>query len=635
MKTRFSPRLAALLCLIAAAALTSATASAEQAPQWEWEEVSRIVAVGDIHGAYHPLLITLEGIGLIGEDLSWRGGETHLVFVGDLIDRGDEDREVLDLARRLQAEAQAAGGRVHVLLGNHDVMNIARDLRYVTEPSFAAFADIELAEDRSAGRKRYLYNARQAGLEARAFDKEFPPGYFGRLRAFTAEGEYGAWLLEQPTAIKLNGYLFVHGGLTPDVAQLGLDAINANVQRDLREYLRQASVLDGVVGGLPDYVELYTLAEARAASSTKKKASEVGTAARRLLELRDALPFAPGGPFWYRGASLENERIERAMVSATLEHLDAKAMVIGHTPTRPGVITSRFNESVYRIDVGAVYRAKSSALVIDSAGVTVFDPLTLARNAPLQEPGMGEGWATGHEELPASVLERFLSRAKIEKVEEVHRVGRRFLIVELKEKGLHLRAIFGSADEAVPPGTAPESFNPRRYQHEIAAYRLDRMLDFGFVPVTAPRKVAKESGAIQVFLEEAVDLPYIETHGRFDMLRGLESHIREVMILFALIGSRERVDAGKMLLPRQRRVMISDSTRGFPLTTEVEDLLVPQRDEIKLGSCRPMDPRQELALRALTRKGLLAELGDYLFEEQIDALLGRRDRILELCGSAE
>jgi len=288
----------------------------------------------------------------------------------------------------------------------------------------------------------------------------FPPGYFGRIRALSPDGEYGAWLLEQPTAIKINGYVFVHAGLTPEVAALGLEGINQGVRAGLLDYQRYAAVLDETVPGLPDYAELHRMAREQAA--------------REFLELAEALPFAPGGPLWYRGGSLENERIERVPVREALERLEARAMAVGHTPTRSGAITSRFNETLYR-------------------------------------------------------------------------------------------AIFGSADEAVPADLSAEGPRPRRYRHELAAYRLDRMLGLDFVPVTVERKLEKKNGALQLFLEGAVDLPYIQEHGRFDLLRGLEAEIREAMIFSALVGSRDRIDAAKMLLPEKGRVMIADSTRASRL----------------------------------------------------------------------
>ena len=108
------------------------------------------------------------------------GIEAHLVMCGDLIDRGPGDREVLDLVHRLQGEAKKARGGVHALLGNHEVMNLVRDLRYVSRESHLAFAKEERASDRKKAwwgfRKAHASReSDESRLEA-AFDKRYPPG---------------------------------------------------------------------------------------------------------------------------------------------------------------------------------------------------------------------------------------------------------------------------------------------------------------------------------------------------------------------------------------------------------------------------------------------------------------------------
>lgn len=81
---------------------------AKQISKWEWEGIDRIVAIGDIHGSYDKFVILLKGTGLVDENLSWTGGNAHLVMVGDLVDRGKNDRGVVELVMRLQHEASSA-----------------------------------------------------------------------------------------------------------------------------------------------------------------------------------------------------------------------------------------------------------------------------------------------------------------------------------------------------------------------------------------------------------------------------------------------------------------------------------------------------------------------------------------------
>lgn len=77
--------------------------------------------VGDIHGHYGRLIALLQNARLMGDDLSWAGGDSTLWFLGDFFDRGPDGIGVVNLVMRLQQEAQAAGGHVGALVGNHEL----------------------------------------------------------------------------------------------------------------------------------------------------------------------------------------------------------------------------------------------------------------------------------------------------------------------------------------------------------------------------------------------------------------------------------------------------------------------------------------------------------------------------------
>ncbi len=106
--------------------------------QYAWDNVERVVAIGDVHGAYPAMVSLLKAAGLVDESLRWQGGQTHLVSLGDLLDRGPESARAMDLLMGLQPQAEAAGGRVHVVLGNHEIMNLSGDLRDVSDAELAA-----------------------------------------------------------------------------------------------------------------------------------------------------------------------------------------------------------------------------------------------------------------------------------------------------------------------------------------------------------------------------------------------------------------------------------------------------------------------------------------------------------------
>src|SRR5690606_21517740 len=97
---------------------------------------ARLVAIGDLHGDLEATRDVLRLAGAIDDRDHWVGGELVVVQTGDQVDRGDDDRAILDLFERLREEARSSGGAVHVLNGNHETMNAAGDFRYVTDGSF-------------------------------------------------------------------------------------------------------------------------------------------------------------------------------------------------------------------------------------------------------------------------------------------------------------------------------------------------------------------------------------------------------------------------------------------------------------------------------------------------------------------
>jgi hypothetical protein len=86
------------------------------------QDLTPTYIIGDIHGNLRSLHKLLEQAQLIDRHHHWSGGQTKLWFIGDLVDRGHDSIGVIDLVMRLQGEAQAAGGSVNSLLGNHEVL---------------------------------------------------------------------------------------------------------------------------------------------------------------------------------------------------------------------------------------------------------------------------------------------------------------------------------------------------------------------------------------------------------------------------------------------------------------------------------------------------------------------------------
>src|SRR6516164_11671659 len=198
-----------------------------------------MVAIGDVHGAFDDFCLILRRAGLTDEQNHWTGGRATLIQTGDLIDRGPKGREAMDLVMGLEKEAAKAGGQVVPLLGNHEVMNILGDLRYVPPQSYASFADNGSEKRRTAAYQEYAaWYARHAKFLAGikqpvlpATEEEWmakhPAGFLEYREAFGPDGNYGKWLRHHATVVKIGGVVFVHGGIDPNLVSLPLEQINS------------------------------------------------------------------------------------------------------------------------------------------------------------------------------------------------------------------------------------------------------------------------------------------------------------------------------------------------------------------------------------------------------------------------
>ncbi len=610
--------------------------SAKQISQWEWEGIPRVVAIGDVHGFYIKLVSLLQGTGLISSGLAWTGGEDHVVLCGDMLDRGPDERAVLDLVMRLQNEAKAAGGQVHALLGNHDVLNLVKDFRYIHPKGFADFAQDEREEDRQKAWKKYKAVFSKKGINESqlkdVFDERYPPGYFARLIAFEIEGQYGSWLLNITTIIKINSVAFVHGGLRTEVAELGIEKINSEIRESIRTYMTASKRLENLLDEPPSFSELNKIAHAVERGIFHGRSVNRGQtlAARSIVKELEALPFSPEGPLWYRGNSLRNQRIEDVPLKESLKHLGADALVVAHTPTGSGEITARFAGNVFRSDVGMAYGRKPLALVIIDQKFDVFNPADPTPGLIHNEPIAEEEWSKIMEQLPDTQMEEFLLKAEVKSVETHERQGRKFRIVVLERKGLRLRAVFLGDKERIRKMKAGQIARFRRYQHEVASYLLDRKLGLTMVPVTVARKIDGQRGALQVWLESATDMKRLKQYTEkseeeiVEDFRGkYKQQVDQAYILAALFDVQERFDAGKMFLPEEERIMLADNTKAFSISPEIQERF---HSEIR----GPLSASLEYSLRSLKSNELQTLFKSLLSKNQIDALLKRCDQILDL-----
>ena len=349
-----APALFRPIVKLAAFLLAMALPSAMRAQPAE----QRIVAVADLHGDYAAWLDIARDAKLIDAANRSAGGRTTLVQLGDISDRGPDTLKIIRHLQQLEAEAPKSGGKVIVLVGNHEAMNVTGDLRYVTAQEYAAFADAQSPTRREAwfndNRKAILAAARSKNpklteAEAKAaWIAQTPLGWVEHRRAWLPNGEVGRWAAARPAVAKVGSFLFVHGGISAEYSGQSINSLN----------------------------------------------SKVAGAMRRADDSLESILADPLGPLWYRGLITRDNDAETIRsqqpgykylppaqeVDLVLRAYNAKHIVVGHTPTLKGV-TILHGGKLVRADTGISRYYKGPLGWLEIVGETMT-PRVAQRSAP-------------------------------------------------------------------------------------------------------------------------------------------------------------------------------------------------------------------------------------------------------------
>jgi hypothetical protein len=154
----------------------------------------RLFVVSDIEGEYEGFKALLQAAGVMDKNFNWTFGTGHLVVCGDVVDRGSQVTECLWLIYHLEEKAKEAGGYLHFLLGNHEIMVINGEVRYL--------------------HPKYVELAKQKGIDYASF--------------YSERTELGRWLHTKNVVEKIGNLLFLHGGVSQYLNQWEqpLDSIN-------------------------------------------------------------------------------------------------------------------------------------------------------------------------------------------------------------------------------------------------------------------------------------------------------------------------------------------------------------------------------------------------------------------------
>jgi hypothetical protein len=230
-------------------------------PLQHFSNVQKVAVISDVHGQFGLMVKLLRQHGVIDANNRWAFGEGHLVVNGDIAGRGNQVTEAFWLVYHLEIQAAAAGGKVHYLAGNHEQMLLSGDNRFLNE--------------------KYTQSARLMGITIQEM--------YGKNSVL------GDWLRSRPTMVKIDDYLFVHAGISPEY--LGRELTDEKTNKLFYNYILGSK--------------------------------------RPARQLSNTISFLNGenGPIWYRGYFVEGQ-VDGSTIDSMLKYFDVQRIIVGHTSLR-------------------------------------------------------------------------------------------------------------------------------------------------------------------------------------------------------------------------------------------------------------------------------------------------------------
>jgi len=278
-----------------------------------YKRVDSLYVVGDVHGRYDQVTKLLMKANVIDEDLNWIAGKSHVVFLGDVFDRGDDVIKVLWFIYGLEDKAALAGGKVHLVLGNHEIMTMTKDLRYVSR------------KERNIGIAHGL-----------SYDELFHP-----LNSYL-----GSWLRSKVSVMKIGKIVFAHGGIL-DLGPISLEEFNNKAYYYMKE---------------PMYLELMQ----EFPDSTKYDPNY-------WYQMRYFF-YNSEGPYWYRGYVTSDTL--GPQLNSMLDKYESKIHIVAHTTLETitekydgKLLTTDLNDAATELLLLVRRKSKYKRYKIDSEGI--------------------------------------------------------------------------------------------------------------------------------------------------------------------------------------------------------------------------------------------------------------------------
>ena len=567
-----------------------------------WTDVDRVVAVADLHGDYDRFvfILTQPGVGILDEELHWVAGKTHLVQLGDVMDRGFYAKKIFDLLIRLEKEAAAVGGMVHVLIGNHEEMNItgiALDYpRYVRVEQFVDFLPESFRKAREAEYIKALSpeerkTAEEGGLDVttddnlasfwhKILDKD-PEARKAYVLGFN--DAYGDWLLQKNVIIKINDVIFVHGGVNEAFSKWPLREINTLMRTELA--LFQERIRDPQQN-------------------------------RHLFKPK--IVYNPDSPLWFRGLVSKGSESAQADVDRILANLGARAMVIGHnyfsfpansSPVIEKKQVAHFQDRVWMMDSGisGSYGGVPSALIYNQGEFRVWgetEEEAFRTAVKLPPPKI----------LSTKEMEVFLRTAAV--VGRGPGPGGRTDAWRLTlEAGGEVRtALFKYISRRRPDPLADS------YKYELAAYVLDKYLILGYVPPIVEYQVDQTPGALQAFVANSIsEADRKEQHLDPRDPEVFEKSMTDLRVFENLVYDDCQNEKDTLISRDDWKISRVDFSEAF----------APKKDTVPHCDIRKCSRLLYKKLNGWDDKAVAGLMAPYLNKEEIRALNARRELIFQ------
>lgn len=509
-------------------------------------------------GLLFAVIAPLSAIPVTGEDYEY---ETpgQVVAVGDINGASSELVALLQQVGVVDQKLNWTGGNSHLVsLGN------------LTGPgdrsgrTIEMFMKLEQQAADAGGRVHLVLGDQELALLEKGVDAPISDGV-------------RTWLLQRPLVIKINKKIYAHGGISDRFVGESLSSLNERAHQEL--------------GALSEPTSEHSV-------------------------------LSDEGPLRYSGTALCHPYTESFNIERFLKRVGAKQYVTGHVPT-DGQVMSRMNGMVILLDTGLAEGGRASVLLdtaedshvqyLGSTGKSFINPQT--RQLSRQLSGMDD-----------SGVEAILRNGQVTDVKDIGTgITKPWRITQLKGTTEHL-AVFKYLDTH-PRIVSARRYNARkhdtadRFVYEVAAYKLDRLLDMQLVPAAIVTTVKGKRGVLQDWIDNAInERDRLKHDVAFSGPCKKNEQYRLRIVFDILIHNDDRNLTNIIWTKKDFKMMFIDHTRAFRSTEK-------RPKQYRNVTIRVSDLLAE-KLQSLNKDNLTAELGSYLHPRQIEAIIARRDLIL-------